>query len=84
MAAIEDITEKKIVENKLKRSEEQLKEAQSVAQIGSWELDLAKNTGTMSDEMYKILNLNSSIDITIENFLEVPFRKTAKWFGRMS
>jgi PAS domain S-box-containing protein len=74
-----DITEKKIAENKLKRSEEQLKEAQSVGHIGSWELDLAENTGTMSDEMYKIFDLhNSSIDVTIETFFETVIPEDRK------
>ena len=74
-----DITEKKIAENKLKRSEERLKEAQQIGRIGSWELDLAENTGTMSDEMYKIFDLhNSSIDVTIETFLTTPIPEDRK------
>ena len=78
IAIVRDITEKKIAENKLKRSEEQLKEAQQVGHIGSWELDLVENTGTMSDEMYKIFDLNSSIDVTIETFLETPIPEDRK------
>jgi len=72
VANVRDVTEKKLVENKLKRSEEQLKEAQSVGHIGNWELDLVKNTGTMSDEMYKLFDLNNSINFTIETFLTTP------------
>ncbi len=74
-----DITEKKIAENKLRRSEEQLKEAQQVGHIGSWELDPVDNTGTMSAELYKIFDLNSSsIDITIETFLETAIPEDRK------
>ena len=74
-----DITEKKIAENKLKRSEEQLKQAQQVGQIGSWELDLVKNVGSMSDEMYKIFNINSnSNDVTIETFFDLPIPEDRK------
>ncbi len=79
IAIVRDITEKKLIENKLKRSEEQLKEAQSVGLIGSWEWDIVKNTGTMSDEMYKIFNINSSsFDVTIESFLETAIPEDRK------
>lgn len=67
-----DITEKKIAENKLRRSEELLKEAQLVGHIGSWELDIVNNIGSLSDEMYKLFNLNRPIDVTIETFLGAP------------
>ncbi len=73
IAIVRDITEKKLIENKLRRSEEQLKEAQFVGLIGSWELDVVNNTGTMSDEMYEIFDLNSHpIDVTLETFLTTP------------
>ena len=72
IAIVRNITEKKIAENKLKRSEELLKQAQQVGHIGNWELDLVENINTMSDEMYKIFDLNRSIDVTIETFLETP------------
>ena len=72
ISIVRDITERKMAENRLRRSEEQLKEAQQVGHIGSWELDVVKNTGTISDEMYKIFDLNSSIDVTIDTFLETP------------
>ncbi len=79
VAIVRDVTEKKLAENKLKRSEEQLKEAQSVGLIGSWEWDIVKNTGTMSDEMYKIFNINSnSFDVTIETFLTTPIPEDRK------
>ncbi len=42
-------------------------------------MDLAENTGTMSDEMYKIFDLhNSSIDVTIETFLTTPIPEDRK------
>jgi PAS domain S-box-containing protein len=78
IAIVRDITEKKIAENKLKKSEDQLKEAQQVGHIGSWEVDPVKNIGTMSDEMYKIFDLNNSIDVTIDTFLETPIPEDRK------
>ncbi|MDX9710520.1 MAG: ATP-binding protein, partial [Trichloromonas sp.] len=42
----------------LKKSEIQLKEAQTLAHLGSWELDLASNRLYWSDETWRILGLS--------------------------
>jgi len=47
-----DITEKKQAENALKISESRLKEAQSVAKIGSWDMDPQTGKGFWSDELF--------------------------------
>ena len=74
-----DITEKKIAENKLRRSEEQLKEAQLVGLFGNWELDVANNLIVMSDEMYKLFDqISSSIDVTMETLLGTPIPEDRK------
>ncbi|HUW07192.1 MAG TPA: PAS domain S-box protein [Williamwhitmania sp.] len=74
-----DITEKKLAENKLRKSEEQLKEAQLVGLFGSWELDVANNRIAMSDEMYKIFDLISrSVDVTMETLLGTPIPEDRK------
>lgn len=44
-------------EESLRKSEARLKEAQRLAQIGNWELDLQSNTLHWSDEVYKILGI---------------------------
>lgn len=49
-----DITERKQFEEALRESEERLKEAQRLAHIGSWELDLITGRLVWSDEMYRI------------------------------
>ncbi len=49
-----DITEIKQAEEKLKTSEAQLKNAQGIAQMGSWYWDARTNTKAWSDEMYRI------------------------------
>lgn len=52
------------------RSENKLKEAQSLAHIGSWELDLVTNTLTWSDEIFKIFGCNPcEFGATYEAFL---------------
>ena len=48
-----DITERKVAEENLRRSESRLAEAQRMSRIGSWEWDLADNTLTWSDEQIK-------------------------------
>jgi PAS domain S-box-containing protein len=54
MAMYADITAKKRAEEELKRSEAALAEAQAVAHLGSSEWDVATNTVTWSDEMYRL------------------------------
>src|SRR5258705_13959175 len=43
----------RIIRGHLRESEARLREAQSIAQCGSWEWDIAKNKTYWSDEMYR-------------------------------
>ena len=52
-----DITEHKLAEEKLQQSENLLKEAQSVAHIGHWELDPEIGIPVWSDEIFSIFGL---------------------------
>jgi PAS domain S-box-containing protein len=55
----------------LQTSREQLAEAQQVAQVGSWEWDVARNILTWSDELCRIYGLNpGNGPLTYEIFLE--------------
>ncbi len=55
---------------KLIRSEQLLKEAQSIGTMGSWELDLLTNTLVWSDEIYNIFNINpAKFGASYEHFL---------------
>jgi PAS domain S-box-containing protein len=51
---LQDITDRKRMEQVLRESEEALREAQRVAQVGSWTQDVQTNELTWSDEMYRI------------------------------
>lgn len=51
-------TERRRVEEALRRSESRLNEAQRIAHIGNWELDLVNNILVWSDEIYRIFEPN--------------------------
>lgn len=53
-----DITRRKQAEQALRRSEERLNEAQRIAHIGHWELDLINNVLLWSDEIYRIFEID--------------------------
>lgn len=55
-----DITKSKILEENLIKNEEKLKEAQSIAKIGSWFIDLENDEYIWSDEMYRIYDYPKS------------------------
>lgn len=52
-----NITALKQTEISLKESERKLKEAQKLARLGNWELDIVNNQLTWSDEVYRIFDL---------------------------
>jgi PAS domain S-box-containing protein len=49
-----DITQQKLVEERLRAKEVQFLDAQRLAQVGGWELDLVSNKVHWSDEMFRI------------------------------
>lgn len=59
------------VETQKNKLEEQLLQAQTLARLGSWELDLERNELSWSDEVYKIFGLQpQEFAATYEAFLE--------------
>jgi len=52
-----DISERKIAEGNLVKSETNLKEAQALAHVGNFEMDLSDYSEVWSDEMYKLLGI---------------------------
>jgi two-component system cell cycle sensor histidine kinase/response regulator CckA len=55
ISVVEDITERKLIEERLRASEAQLMEAQRLANVGSWERRIKEDTLYWSDEMLRIL-----------------------------
>lgn len=71
IVSLTDITERKQAEQELRESEARLNEAQRIAQIGSWELDLITNTLYWSDEIYRMFDLKpEQFSSTYEAFLD--------------
>jgi diguanylate cyclase (GGDEF)-like protein/PAS domain S-box-containing protein len=59
------------ITRELRESGEQLKEAQRMAHIGSWELDIASNALTWSDEIYRIFEIDqTSFEASYDAFLD--------------
>ncbi len=61
-----------LVEDALLRSEESLREAQRLAHIGSWELDLQSRTLSWSDEIHRIFGTDRErFNVSYEAFLNL-------------
>jgi PAS domain S-box-containing protein len=65
-----DFIERKYSEKALQESEHNLKEAQTIAQVGHWRLDPETKEVTGSDELFRIFGLNQT-EGTLDKFLEV-------------
>lgn len=51
------VIQHKLAEEKLKESEERLREAQQISRLGNWNWDIVNNELTWSDEIYRIFGL---------------------------
>jgi two-component system NtrC family sensor kinase len=70
LATIEKEEERQRVEKELRESQARLANAQHIAHIGSWELDIVSNKIIWSDEAYRIFNVRpQKFEATYEAFL---------------
>ncbi len=69
-----DVTEHKRIEERLRASEVRLLDAQRLAKVGNWELDLEANTIHWSDEMFRIFGRNES-PAGFKGFLKIVHEK---------
>ncbi len=54
----QDISERKLAEENLRKSESLLKEAQAISHVGNWEIDFATNVHTWSEEMFSLFGID--------------------------
>lgn len=70
-ASARDITDRKQAERKLQRSEQGLADAQRMAHLGNWELNLSSNVLSWSDEIYRIFEIDpAKFGASYEAFLD--------------
>ncbi len=62
----QDITERKLADLELKRTMLLLNDAQRIAKIGAWSLDVKTNWITWSEEVYRIHEVDLSFDCNLE------------------
>lgn len=71
VGTIQDISEQKRNQEKLEKSQRLLKEAQSIANIGSFDWNITQNILQCSEEFYKILEISDDeFWLTFDNYLE--------------
>jgi formate hydrogenlyase transcriptional activator len=63
-----DVTERKRAEEKLRRSEADLLEAQRISQTGSWKHDVLSGTVTVSPEAFRIFGVKPDEDTSTTEF----------------
>ncbi|WP_432744010.1 PAS domain S-box protein [Methylobacter sp. G7] len=57
----QDISARKQAEEALRQSQKDLQEAQRIAHVGSWQVDMTTNHVVWSEELYRILGLNPEL-----------------------
>ncbi|MEW8492491.1 MAG: PAS domain S-box protein [Candidatus Thiodiazotropha taylori] len=63
LAMVRDVTERKRIENELRSREKQLSDAQDVAKLGYWELDVSTYKVKWSKDIHALLGTNPGIEI---------------------
>ncbi|MEI7829876.1 MAG: PAS domain S-box protein [Prolixibacteraceae bacterium] len=70
--ALRDITARKVAENATAEREKELNNAQKIAKMGSWKLDLLTGQGIWSENMFALLGLpNKEMEISFAAFLDL-------------
>ena len=66
---VQDITEKQLLFEKLKQSDELFKQAQELSHIGNWSWDLVSGKMLWSDELYRIYGRELGAEITFDKVM---------------
>ncbi|HEY0059884.1 MAG TPA: PAS domain-containing protein, partial [Flavisolibacter sp.] len=70
VGTIQDVTDRHALLQRLQLSETHYKQAQALAHIGNWYYDLATETFTWSEEMYRIFGLPMHEVVNLEKWLQ--------------
>ncbi len=62
-----DVTESTLAEQRILKSQNELQEAQHIARVGNWEIDMRTHTVTWSEEMYTIQAVKKDFTPTLDN-----------------
>ncbi|MDR7870680.1 MAG: EAL domain-containing protein [Tissierellaceae bacterium] len=74
LGVLKDLTERKNMEKALRKSNKALAKTESLAHIGSWELDMINFVSYWSDETYKIYGIGrEQFDNTFEGYLKYVY-----------
>ena len=75
-----DVTERKLAAEALRESEEKLKEANKIAKLGNWELNLANSQLKWSDGIFEIFEIDEAgFEATYEAFLKAIHPDDREW-----
>ncbi|MGA9380249.1 MAG: PAS domain S-box protein, partial [Phormidium sp.] len=77
-----DVTDRKRVEAQLRQSEANLARAQKIAHIGSWEYDIASQTCTWSEELYRIHQLDPSLPAPVGEQMDRLIHPDDLWINQ--
>ena len=75
IGVVTDVTERHEAEERLRASERQLKDAQRLANVGSWDRDVATGSVRWSDQMYRIFGLPRDVRPDFQTFLSLVHPK---------
>ncbi|MBL3598993.1 MAG: PAS domain S-box protein [gamma proteobacterium endosymbiont of Lamellibrachia anaximandri] len=74
-SSVEDISQRKRMENALRESEANLAQAQTIAHLGSWHLDILNDQLNWSKETYQIFGLEVDSPVSLGNFVAALHRE---------
>lgn len=63
-----DVTERKLMDEALRKSQDLLAQTQQLAEVGSWQYDFADDRLTWSEETYRIFGVDPDFEVTLAGF----------------
>ena len=80
---MEDITERVDMQRSMAMAARRLAEAQDIAQVGSFELDLMAGTMSWSEQFYRVLGVDPALSAGVDRFRENPSRRSGQGGGEL-